>query len=77
MESDGLTDLLYVGVWLGGLLLNDDSTLEDLEQRLKRDDKRSFLEFIRSMLQWLPEKRRTAYELLEDPWLNSTSEEGV
>lgn len=77
LESNGLTDLLFVGVWLGGLLLNDDSTLEDSEQRLKRDDKRSFLEFVRSMLQWLPEKRKTASELLEDPWLNSQSEEEV
>lgn len=28
-----------------------------------------FLEFIRSMLRWVPEERKRARELLEDPWL--------
>ncbi|KAK4693124.1 hypothetical protein P7C71_g4219, partial [Lecanoromycetidae sp. Uapishka_2] len=30
-----------------------------------------FLQFMRSMLEWLPEKRKTAKELLSDEWLNS------
>ncbi|PYI36391.1 hypothetical protein BP00DRAFT_483565 [Aspergillus indologenus CBS 114.80] len=29
--------------------------------------------FIRLMLQWIPEKRKVAQELLNDPWLNSGS----
>ncbi len=32
-------------------------------------DNRQFLSFIKRMLQWEPEKRPTAAELLEDPWL--------
>jgi len=44
-------------------------TLEDLEVRLEEPEKGAFLKFIRSMLTWLPEERKTARELLEDPWL--------
>ncbi len=29
-----------------------------------------FLEFVRGMLTWRPEARKTAAELLKDPWLN-------
>ena len=32
-------------------------------------DSSKFLRFMRRMLQWEPEKRPTAVELLEDPWL--------
>ncbi|KAI9687374.1 MAG: hypothetical protein M1822_002417 [Bathelium mastoideum] len=44
--------------------------LDDMETRLHGEDKRLFLQFIRSMLKWLPEERKTAKELLQDPWLN-------
>jgi serine/threonine protein kinase len=33
------------------------------------EDKKLFIEFVRKMLQWLPENRSTAKELLADPWL--------
>ncbi|EME78805.1 serine/threonine kinase [Pseudocercospora fijiensis CIRAD86] len=39
---------------------------------VSRKDKELFVQFIRSMLQWKPEDRKTARELLEDPWLNGT-----
>ncbi|RMJ26058.1 hypothetical protein PHISP_03085 [Aspergillus sp. HF37] len=42
---------------------------EKLEWRLSGNEKESFLYFLRSMLTWLPEERRTARQLLEDPWL--------
>jgi serine/threonine protein kinase len=29
-----------------------------------------FLDFVRGMLAWRPEDRKTARELLEDPWFN-------
>ncbi|CAD6446736.1 70045321-d6a8-409d-a8f6-030ff2037465-CDS [Sclerotinia trifoliorum] len=45
------------------------SSLEDAEENLNRKDKELFLNFIKSMLQWEPEKRKTARELLNDPWL--------
>jgi hypothetical protein len=30
-----------------------------------------FLNFVRGMLAWRPEDRKTARELLRDPWLNT------
>jgi len=44
-------------------------SLEGSVSSLIGDDKRLFLNFVRKMLQWLPEHRKTAKELLEDPWL--------
>ncbi|KAF2459671.1 kinase domain protein [Lineolata rhizophorae] len=47
------------------------TSLEALEQRLPGHEKKLFLQFLRSMLKWLPEERRTAKQLLDDPWLGS------
>lgn len=44
-------------------------TLADSVLSLERGDKQEFLNFVQKMLQWLPEKRKSAKELLEDPWL--------
>ena len=44
-------------------------SLESLEVRLSGSEKELFIPFMRSMLKWLPEERRTARQLLEDPWL--------
>ncbi|KAL2862224.1 putative protein kinase [Aspergillus lucknowensis] len=44
-------------------------SLETLEKRLTGEEKELFLGFVKSMLKWLPEDRKTARELLEDPWL--------
>ncbi|KAM4060356.1 kinase [Hirsutella rhossiliensis] len=43
--------------------------LDSLEQRLSGQEKARFIQFMRSMLSWLPENRKTAKELLQDPWL--------
>lgn len=43
--------------------------LADSIVSLEGEDKRLFLEFVGKMLQWLPEDRKTAKELIEDPWL--------
>ena len=40
------------------------STIED-------EEKDQFLRFASRMLEWLPEKRATAQELLDDPWMRS------
>ncbi|KAA6415085.1 MAG: kinase domain-containing [Lasallia pustulata] len=61
------------GKWLGGLKLKDASTLQVSEQRLEGKEKKLFLNFMLKMLRWLPEKRATAQQLLDDPWLNSPS----
>ncbi|KAJ8113512.1 hypothetical protein OPT61_g4372 [Boeremia exigua] len=55
------------GVTVPPLSLNDRITAHDGE------NKRLFLEFINSMLEWLPEKRKTASDLLQHPWLNTTN----
>jgi hypothetical protein len=43
-------------------------SLEESEA-LDGEDKELFLNFMRSMLRWLPEERKRATELLKDPWL--------
>lgn len=59
-----------IGTWIA----NEDAavpcvSLESLEKRLSGQEKEFFIQFMRSMLKWLPEERRTAKQLLEDPWL--------
>ncbi|PWY91515.1 kinase domain protein [Aspergillus sclerotioniger CBS 115572] len=44
-------------------------SLKVLEKRLSGPEKELFLEFMRSMLKWMPEERRTAKQLLEYPFL--------
>jgi len=47
-------------------------SLEAAETRLEGKSKEQFLAFMRSMLKWTPKERKTARELLEDPWLNNS-----
>lgn len=60
------------GVWLspGGLSMPEVTSLEEMEDKLEGDEKAAFLAFIRSTLQWKQEDRKTADELINDPWLN-------
>lgn len=44
-------------------------SLNTLEKRLVGREEEDFIRFMKSMLTWLPEKRKTAKELLDDPWL--------
>lgn len=44
-------------------------SLEDEEENLEGEEKEVFLAFLRKMLQWRPEDRQSAKELLKDPWL--------
>ena len=44
-------------------------SLEESVPALDGETKEEFLNFIRSMLKWLPEKRKRASELLKDPWM--------
>ncbi|KAF4628044.1 hypothetical protein G7Y89_g10108 [Cudoniella acicularis] len=50
-------------------LIPMDVSLEGSVLSPEGDEKRLFLNFVRKMLQWLPEDRKTTKELLEDPWL--------
>lgn len=47
-----------------------DASLEKSELRLQDKNKEMFLGLMRGMIQWRPEDRKTAKQLLEDPWLN-------
>ena len=49
-------------------------SLEDSEENLKERNKELFLQFMKSMLRWVPEERKTARQLLDDPWLNGRIE---
>ncbi|KAJ5732598.1 hypothetical protein N7493_004079 [Penicillium malachiteum] len=44
-------------------------SLDSLEKRLSGSEKEQFISFLKSMLRWLPEERKTAKQLLDDPWL--------
>ncbi|KAI7193574.1 hypothetical protein KC363_g2701 [Hortaea werneckii] len=44
-------------------------SLERAETVLEGEEKTRFLDFVRSMLKWVPEERLGAEELLRDPWL--------
>ncbi|KAB8212800.1 hypothetical protein BDV33DRAFT_210847 [Aspergillus novoparasiticus] len=44
--------------------------LEETVPSLETGDREAFLSFIKQMLAWLPEKRKTARELTEHPFLN-------
>jgi len=50
-------------------LIPTDISLQDSVLAIDGEDKRLFLNFVRKMLEWLPEDRKTAKELTEDPWL--------
>ncbi|KAI0818845.1 kinase-like domain-containing protein [Irpex lacteus] len=56
------------GKWKGVIDIPKDS-LETSEENLSGGDKTTFLKFVRRMLQWRPEDRSSARELLEDTWL--------
>ncbi|KGO70658.1 hypothetical protein PITC_055490 [Penicillium italicum] len=44
-------------------------SLEDTAPFLEEKDRESFLSFVRQMLNWLPEERKTARELMDHPFL--------
>lgn len=45
-------------------------SLEDSEEQLNGANKALFLDFMRKMLQWIPEDRQTAKQLLSHSWLS-------
>ncbi|KID86784.1 protein kinase domain protein [Metarhizium guizhouense ARSEF 977] len=68
--------------WGGPFFDDDDSimrkdlicreiTLADTAKHLQGDDKEQFLDFASGMLEWLPEKRRTAKELMQHQFLET------
>jgi len=58
------------GKWKG-LVGIPQMSLQELEIRLEGGKKALFMQFVSKMLQWDPERRQTAREILTDPWLNA------
>lgn len=50
-------------------IISDSFNMGDAVPSLKGKDKEEFLNFVQKLLQWLPERGKSAKELLEDPWL--------
>lgn len=59
------------GKWRNEVPIPKTTTLEENEYFLEGENKDKFIKFVRAMLQWRPEDRKTAKELLQDPWLES------
>lgn len=57
--------------------LTEGKKLEDTVTELVGDEKDVFLDFASGMLQWIPEKRKTARELLQHPIFNSLNKRRV
>jgi hypothetical protein len=60
----------FTGKWKQDIEVPREVRLETSEEFLEGRNKEMFLAFMRKMLQWRPEDRKTAKELLQDPWLN-------
>ncbi|KAI2617881.1 serine threonine protein kinase, CMGC group [Hypoxylon sp. NC1633] len=57
------------GDFCAGIPLPDPITLEKLETSLEGKDKETFLRFMQKMLQWDPDKRWSAKDLVDDDWV--------
>ena len=62
-----------IGQWCGATPLPSATSLEESEENLDGSNKEAFLRFMRRILQWEPERRQTAKQLLQDPWLTAAS----
>ncbi|KUM61138.1 hypothetical protein ACN42_g5967 [Penicillium freii] len=58
------------GRWKQDIEIPTGVSLELSEKFREGRNKEMFIAFMRGMLQWLPEDRKTAKDLLQDPWLN-------
>ncbi|KAL8644364.1 MAG: hypothetical protein Q9226_007801 [Calogaya cf. arnoldii] len=61
------------GRWIADFPIPAPMSLEESEERFEGSSNEAFLRFMRKMLQWRPEDRQTASQLLEDDWLNARS----
>jgi serine/threonine protein kinase len=77
-DADGeLTTLSHVEIWHSDHVQNNFRhsdliplrSLADTAPFLEEEDPEAFLSFVRQMLTWLPEKRKTARELMDHPFL--------
>lgn len=61
--------MTFIGDFLAQFLLGGRIPLEDWETSLEGIVKIRFLRLVRKMLQWDPNRRSSAKELLEDEWI--------
>ncbi|TGO57407.1 hypothetical protein BOTNAR_0202g00110 [Botryotinia narcissicola] len=62
--------LRNIGKWIAEVPIPQGMNLEKSEMRLESKNKEVFLQMMRGMLQWRPEDRKTAKQMLEEPWIN-------
>ena len=67
-------DISLTGNWTSEVPVPTHLGLESGEVNLEGENKEAFLHFLRSMLCWDPDERKTAKMLLEDPWLKGQGE---
>lgn len=63
--------LTVTGRWIADVPIPQGNSLENVERVLSGRNKAMFLDFVRGMLAWRPEDRKTVRELLDDPWLKT------
>ncbi|OAA37905.1 protein kinase domain protein [Metarhizium rileyi] len=59
------------GQWIADCPIPQGNSLEKAELFLRGRNKEMFLSFVKGMLTWRPEDRKTPKELLDDPWLKT------
>ncbi|KAB8356623.1 hypothetical protein FH972_024200 [Carpinus fangiana] len=71
LEKGRKTSLLYDGngVLKGPKPIPTDFSFDHVITNISGEEKQMFIKFVKRMLQWRPEDRSTAAELLKDPWL--------
>ncbi|KAF7877423.1 hypothetical protein EAF04_001100 [Stromatinia cepivora] len=75
-DEEGMyfTSEKLLGKWIAVIRIMENMSLEKSELRLRGKNKDMFLELMRGMLQWRPGDRKTARQLIDDPWLNQVVE---
>jgi len=69
-----LTTLFPPGDFIRKDLIPRDLRIAETVTLFQGEEKQQFLDFVTKMLQWQPEKRSTAKDLLEDPFLQLEDE---
>jgi hypothetical protein len=64
----------FLGTWKQDIEIPTGVSLETSEEFLEGRNKEMFIAFMREMLQWRPEDRMTAKDMLQHPWLNDQIE---
>lgn len=69
-----MTTICLPGEFIRKDLIPRDLRFAETVTLFQGEEKQQFLDFVSRMLQWQPEKRSTAKDLLEDPFLQLEDE---